>query len=53
MEERNIYNIFIGKHEGKRPLGRLGHRWENNNKIDLMEIGFEGVNWIHLADRVQ
>jgi len=37
----------------KRPLGRPRHRWEDNIKMDLKEIGIEGANWIRLArDRV-
>jgi hypothetical protein len=40
--------------EGKRPLGRPRHRWEDNIKLDLREIGINGANWIQLAqDRVQ
>jgi hypothetical protein len=42
-----------GKPEGKRPLGRLRHRWKDNIKMDLRETGIDGVNWIQLAqDRV-
>jgi hypothetical protein len=38
----------------KRPLGRPRHRWEDNIKMDLREIGIDGVNWIRLAqDRFQ
>jgi hypothetical protein len=40
---------LVGKPERKRPLKRPGHRWEDNIKMDLMEIGFEGVDWINLA----
>jgi hypothetical protein len=47
-EMRNSY-ILVGKPEGKRPLGRPRHRWEDNIKMDLRELGWEGVNWIHLA----
>jgi hypothetical protein len=47
-EMRNVYKIFIGKPEGKRPLRRAGHRWGNNIKMDLRKIGLEGVNWIFL-----
>jgi hypothetical protein len=40
--------------EGKRPLVRPRHRWEDNIKMDLREIGIDGANWIRLAqDRVQ
>jgi hypothetical protein len=40
---------LIGKPEGKRPLGKHRRRWEDNIKKDLREIGFEGVDWMHLA----
>jgi len=39
----------VGKHEGKRPLGRPIRRWEDNIKMDLEEVGCEGVDWIELA----
>jgi hypothetical protein len=41
--------IFVGKPEWKRLLGRPRHRWMDNIKISLSEIGFVGVDWIHLA----
>jgi hypothetical protein len=47
-EMRITCNIFVGKSEGKRQLGRTRHRWEYNIKLDLEEIGWEGVDWIHL-----
>jgi hypothetical protein len=51
---RNAYNILVGKPEWKRPFGRPRHQWEDNIKMDLREIGWEGVDWIHLAqDRDQ
>jgi hypothetical protein len=41
---------FGEKSEGKRPLGRLRRRWEDNNKMDLQEVGWEGdMDWIELA----
>jgi hypothetical protein len=44
----------VGRSEGKRLLGRPGHRWEDNIKMDLREIGIDGAKWIQLAqDRVQ
>jgi hypothetical protein len=36
--------ILVGKHERKRPHGRLRHRWEDNIKMDLREIRFVGMN---------
>ena len=40
----------MGKPEGKRPLGRPRHRWEDNIKMDLQEVGCEGMDWIKLAE---
>jgi hypothetical protein len=48
-EVRGAYNILVGKPEGWRPLGRPRRRWENNIKMDLREIWFGDVDWIHLA----
>jgi len=39
----------VRKPEGKRPLGRPRHRWEDNIKIDLQEVGCKGMDWIKLA----
>jgi hypothetical protein len=44
-----VHKIWVGKPEGKRPLRRLGHRLEHNIRTDLMEIEWEDVDWIHLA----
>jgi len=40
---------LVGKHEGKRPLRRPGNRGEDNITLDLREIGWVVVEWIHLA----
>jgi hypothetical protein len=54
MAKRNPYSILVGKPEGKRPLGRSRRRWVHNIEIDLREIGWDGVDWIDLAqDRDQ
>jgi hypothetical protein len=45
---RNVYKILVGKPEGKRPLGRPLHRWEDYIRMDLGETGREGVDWMHL-----
>jgi hypothetical protein len=51
---RGVYKVLVGRPKGKRPLGRSRHRWEDNVRTDLREIGIDGVNWIQLAqDRVQ
>jgi hypothetical protein len=48
------YRILVGKPEGKRPPGRPRRRWVNNNKINLREIGWDGMDWIDLTqDRDQ
>jgi hypothetical protein len=46
-EVRGAYNILIGRPKGRRPLGRPRRRWEDNIKMDLTEIGFGDVDWIH------
>jgi hypothetical protein len=48
-ERRGIYRVLVRKPEGKRPLERLRHRWEDNIKMDLQEMGYEGMDWIDLA----
>jgi hypothetical protein len=48
-EIRSGYKTSVGESEGKRPHGILRCRWEDNIKMDLREIGWEGVGWIHLA----
>jgi hypothetical protein len=53
-EKMNAYKIMVAKPEGKRPLGRSIHRWEDNIKMDLRAIGWGGMDWIDLAqDRDQ
>jgi hypothetical protein len=47
--KRNAYRILVGKPEGRRPLGRPRRRWVYNIKIDLREIGWDGVDWVDLA----
>jgi hypothetical protein len=48
-EVRGAYNILVGRPEGRRPLGRPRRRWEDKIKMDLREIVFEDVDWIHWA----
>jgi hypothetical protein len=45
----NSFKIVVGKPERKRPLRRQRRRWEDNIRMDLMEIGWEVVECIHLA----
>ncbi|KAJ4438640.1 hypothetical protein ANN_14587 [Periplaneta americana] len=53
-ESRNAYRVLVGRPAGKRPLGRPRCRWEDNIKMDLREVGYDGRDWINLAqDRDQ
>jgi hypothetical protein len=42
-----MYRVLVGKSDGKRPLGRPRHRWDNI-KMDLKEVGFGGMDWTKL-----
>jgi len=44
-----VYRVLVGKPEGKRPLGRPRHSWEDNIKMYLQEVGCGGMDWIYLA----
>jgi hypothetical protein len=48
-EKRNAYRILVGKPEGKRPLGRPKRRWVDNIKMDLREIGWDGLDLIDVV----
>jgi hypothetical protein len=41
-QERKVYKVWVGKPEGKRPLGRPRRRWEDGIRMDLREIGLWG-----------
>ena len=44
-----VYRVLVGKPEGRRPLGRPRHRWEDNIRMDLREVGCGCVDWMELA----
>ena len=44
------YRVLMGKLEGNRPLGRPRRRWEDNNRMDLREVGYDSSEWIDLAE---
>ena len=48
-ERRRIYRVLVGKLERKRRLGRPRRRWEDNNKMNLQEVGCGDMDWIELA----
>jgi hypothetical protein len=49
---RSAYSILVGKPEGKRPLRRPRRKWEDNIRISFRFIGWEVVDWIHLAQNM-
>ena len=48
-ERRDVYMVLVGKSEGKGPLGRPRHRWEDNIKMDLPEVERWRMDWVDLA----
>ena len=48
-KRRDVYRFFVWKPEGMRPLGRPGRKWEDNIKMDLQEVGCEGMDCLDLA----
>ena len=47
-DKRGEYRILVGRPDGQTALGRLRHRWKDNNKMDLQEVGLAGMDWIDL-----
>jgi hypothetical protein len=48
-EGRGVYRVLVRKSEGNRPMGRPRRRWHDNIKMDLQEVGCEGMDWTELA----
>ena len=48
-EDREVYRVLVGKPEKKRPLERPRHRWVDNIRMDLQDVGCGHVDWIGLA----
>ena len=48
-EDRGVHRVLVGKPEGKRQLGRPRHRWDDNIKMDLQEVGRGSGDWMELA----
>ena len=48
-DKRGAYRDLVGRPEGKRPLARPRRRWDDNIKMHLQEVGWEGMDWIDLA----
>jgi len=49
LGEERFIQVVGGKPQAKRPLGRPRRRWEDSIKVDLQEMGYEGMDWIYLA----
>jgi hypothetical protein len=45
-EGTDTHRVLVGKPEGKRPMGRLRHKWDYNTKMDFQEVGCGGMYWI-------
>ena len=51
-DRRGVYRVLVGKPEGKRPVGRSRHRWEDNIKMDLKkwDVGvWTGSSWLRIG----
>jgi hypothetical protein len=48
-EIRSSYKILVRNSEGRRPPRRPRHRWEDNIRMDLKEIGWEAMDWVYLT----
>ena len=48
-EGRGVYRVLVGKPEVKKPVGRPRHRWEDNIKMDVQEVGCGTMDWIDLS----
>jgi hypothetical protein len=49
VDRRGLFRVLVGTPEGKRPFGRPRHRWEDNIKMDLQEVGCGVMEWIELS----
>jgi len=49
-EKRSAHRVLVGKHEGKRRLGRPKHRWKDNITMGLQEVKWEGMEWYYMAE---
>jgi hypothetical protein len=48
-EKKNAYRLLVGKPEGRRPLGRPRRRWLDSIRMDLLEVGWDGVDWLRIG----
>jgi len=52
-EGRGVHRVLVGKREGRRPLGGLRRRWEDDIKTDLQEVGGGFGDWMELAQDME
>jgi hypothetical protein len=48
-QKRNTYRLLVGKPKVRRPLGRPRHRWLDNIRMDLVEVGWDDVDWLRIG----
>jgi hypothetical protein len=48
-KRRGVYRALLRRTEGKKPLGRTRRGWVDNTKMDLQDVGCEGMGWIELV----
>jgi hypothetical protein len=48
-DRRYVYSLLVGRPEGIKPLGRCWHRWEDNSRMDLQEVGCGDMDWMNLV----
>jgi len=49
VDMRSVYKVLVGKPDGKKPLGKSRHRWEDDMKVDLQEGGLGGIIWLRIG----
>jgi hypothetical protein len=52
-DRRSIYMVLVGKPEGERPLTTALRKWEDNIKMGLQEVGFDGMDWLRMGTGVR
>ena len=48
-DRRYVYSLLVGRLDGMKPLGRSWHRWEDNSRIDLQEVGWGNMDWMNMV----
>jgi hypothetical protein len=48
-KRKGTYRVLGGRPEGRRPLAKPRHRWEDNAKMDLQKVGWTGLTWLRIG----